>query len=180
MNHAEKELFVSSDETSECRSVRGHLRCELERDRARSLRSTHVDQSRSGKLANDEELSQSPAAKVVFSRSKLSHATRKIPTALSMASIWMRRTKSSLSLFLVSGAHLALWGFFPPLAPCVAANGRVASRRLRRLTAKTLGKLGDQFEQKLAGSSCSVPGHSIATLKSPIGISGDRWCGGDL
>ena len=92
-------------QASECPGcVRDHLRCEL--DRHAVCVSTHVDQSRSGKLANDDGLSQRPAAKVVFhvSRSTLSHATRTIPTAPSTAFIWMR-AKSSLSLFLVSGAH---------------------------------------------------------------------------
>ena len=52
------------------------------------------------------KLSQSPAAKVAFhvSRSKLSHATRRIPTALSLASI---RKRGCLVGFLPTPRSLA-------------------------------------------------------------------------
>ena len=59
------------------------------------------------------------------------------------------RTTSSLSLFLISGAHLALLGFFPHLAPLRRRKRAMVSRRMRSLSAKTFGKLGEQFEKSL-------------------------------
>ena len=93
------------------------------------------------------KLSQSPAAKVAFhvSRSRLSmrpagyqrHSGFHLET----------RTTSSLSLFLISGAQLSLLGFFPHLAPLRRRKRAMVSRRMRSLSAKTFGKLGEQFEK---------------------------------